>query len=66
MLHQPVSKNICLQSCGHWNLLLPDVVDTPSLQAFKVRLDEIWQNKKFLYWVYLPMQWPQCLKVKIE
>ena len=39
---------------------LPSDVDAPSLQAFKSRLDEIWQDKKFLHWVCLPTQWPQC------
>ena len=33
-----------------------DVVNVPSLQAFKSRLDEIWQDKKFLHWVCLPTQ----------
>ena len=36
---------------GSWNSLPPDVANAPSLQAFKGRLDSIWQDRKFLHQV---------------
>ena len=44
-----------------------DVVDAPSLQAFKSRLDEIWQDKKF-FSLSLPIDTVTSvfLKVNIE
>ena len=32
----------------NWNSLSPDLVEAPSLQAFKNRLDSIWSERKFL------------------
>ena len=42
-------KKTAFRVMDSWNSLPSDVVDAPSLQAFKSRLDEIWQNKKFLH-----------------
>ena len=48
-----------------WNSLPPEVVDAPSLQAFKSRLDSIWQDKKFLQGVLPTNAVTSMLKVRI-
>ena len=50
MCHSDKRKNFfTLRAVRVWNELPEDVVQAPSVNPFKNRLDKFWSNKDFLY-----------------